>query len=134
MCETVDVVYRQRFCGGPGCGAVFYICRSCDRGHRYCNDSCRKKARRLQRQQANRKHQQSLEGRLDHRDRQRRWRELQLRRVTDQGRGPVKISATIPPPQFGRADEGRKIEECGLIVCIVCGRHGNYIEIFYRSG
>jgi hypothetical protein len=54
--------------------------------------------------------------------------------VTDQGREPVKISATIPPPRIGRAEETRKIEECGLIVCIVCGRSGDYIETFYRSG
>lgn len=134
MCETVDIVYRQRFCGRPGCGEVFYICRSCDRGHRYCNDSCREKARRLQRRQANRKHQQSLEGRLDHRDRQRRWRELQLRRVTDQGREPVEVSATIPSLRISRADDSRQIEECGLIVCIVCRRSGSYIETFYRSG
>jgi hypothetical protein len=91
------------------------------------------KARLLQRRRANRKHQQSLEGRLDHRDRQRRWRERQQCRVTDQGREPVEISATILPPRIGRAEEPR-IEECGLLVCMVCGRSGDYIETFYRSG
>ena len=50
------------FAGGPGCGAVFWICRHCDRGHRYCGERCRRKARRQQRRAANRRHQQSPEG------------------------------------------------------------------------
>ena len=36
------------FAGGAGCGAVFWICRHCDRGHRYCGERCRRKARRQQ--------------------------------------------------------------------------------------
>ena len=39
---------RQRICRGAGCGAVFWICRHCDRGHRYCGERCRRKARRQQ--------------------------------------------------------------------------------------
>ena len=83
-----EVVLRQRFCLGQGCQAVFFICTHCDRGHRYCSTECRKQARRQQRRCANRRHQQSPEGRLDHRDRQRAYR-CRLRqaqpRVTDQG-------------------------------------------------
>src|SRR4030095_3371827 len=37
----------------------------CDRGQRYCTDRCRSKARREQRRAANRRHQQTPEGRLD---------------------------------------------------------------------
>ena len=79
-----EELLRQRFCRGAGCGAVFWICRYCDRGHQYCGERCRRKARRQQRRAANRRHQQSREGRLDHRDRQRAYRERHsLRRVTD---------------------------------------------------
>src|SRR5215471_19730525 len=82
---AAEVILRQEACR---CGSIFYICRSCDRGQRYCSERCRQKARRQQRREANRRHQQSPEGRLDHRDRQRLYRErLALRQecVTDQG-------------------------------------------------
>ena len=32
------LLWRQLFCRGPGCGAMFYICRSCYRGQVYCGD------------------------------------------------------------------------------------------------
>ena len=56
--------------------AVFYLCPHCDRGQRYCSPHCREKSRRLQRREANRRYQQtSAGGRLDHRHRQREYRE-----------------------------------------------------------
>jgi hypothetical protein len=30
-------------CGDPECLAVFFICASCDRGHRYCSPHCRER-------------------------------------------------------------------------------------------
>ena len=33
-----------------------WICRHCDRGHQYCGERCRRKARRQQRRAANRRH------------------------------------------------------------------------------
>src|SRR5205807_7154575 len=68
----------------PPCGAVFYLCRHCDRGQRYCSSHCREKARRLQLREANRRHQQSPYGRDDHRDRQREYRRRLKFCVTDQ--------------------------------------------------
>jgi hypothetical protein len=73
MAAHGEAVLRQRLC--LGCQAVFFICEHCDRGHRYCSLSCRDHARTQQRRRANRRHQQSAEGRLDHRDRQRQYRE-----------------------------------------------------------
>ena len=55
---------------------MFYLCRHCDRGQRYCSARCREKSRRLQRREANRRHQRSPEGRLDHRDRQRAYKPI----------------------------------------------------------
>jgi hypothetical protein len=72
MADQGKVVFRQRIC--RGCNAVFCICRSCDRGQRYCGPGCRLPAVREQRRRANRRHQNSPEGRLDHRDRQRAYR------------------------------------------------------------
>ena len=81
---TREELLRRRICRGAGCGVVFWICCHCDRGHRYCSERCRQKKRRQSRRAANRRHQQSREGRLDHRDRQRVYRKkCRLRRVTD---------------------------------------------------
>ena len=134
MDKKAEVVFRQRFCFADHCRAVFYLCRCCDRGQRYCSDHCREKSRRLQRRQANRKHQQSPEGRLDHRDRQRSYR--QRSRVTDQGSDAMRVSGTIPPPQTEDTEEADENEISMLPppYCIVCGRNGAYIETFFASG
>ena len=58
---TSEEPLRRRFCRGASCGVVFWICRHCDRGHQYCGERCRRKARRRQRRAANRRHQQSRE-------------------------------------------------------------------------
>ena len=79
-----DVVWRMVVCRGSGCGAVFYICGFCYRGQAYCGAGCRAPAQRQQRRNANRRYQRSLEGRLDHRDRQLAYRaRCRLRGVTD---------------------------------------------------
>ena len=72
MADQGEAVFRQRVC--RGCKAVFCICRSCDRGQRYCGPDCRLRVLRAQRRRAHRRHQNSPEGRLDHRDRQRAYR------------------------------------------------------------
>ncbi len=69
------VLLRERHCQASGCNAVFYICKSCDRGQRYCSPSCRARARRLQHCVASRQYQKSPEGREGHRDYQRAYRE-----------------------------------------------------------
>ncbi len=71
---SCGVVLRPRIC--RACGMLFSICRHCDRGHCYCSASCRYQGYRQKRRLANRRHQQSPEGRLDHRDRQRVFHRL----------------------------------------------------------
>jgi hypothetical protein len=105
---------------------VFYLCGRCDRGQRYCSERCRDKARREQRRAANRRHQQSPEGRLDHRDRQREYRRrLIARRVTDQGSDAAIGFSTLPllsPPLLAR---------CGSeVFCRICGSVGVLIDPF----
>ena len=91
-----DVVLRRRACNR--CDVVFWICPRCDRGQRYCSLLCRNQARRQQRRFANRRHQQSPEGRQDHRDRQREYRRRSRikARVTDQGSAVVAFPGKIP--------------------------------------
>lgn len=138
------------------CRALFFICPSCYRGHCYCGDVCRDKARRRQLREANRRHQQSKEGRLDHWDRQRAYleRKAQAHFVTDQSSqaqsasGKV-VAVELEPPFAARQVVGQAPEErrepregshalkragSGMVACIVCGRSGRFINPFYPTG
>ena len=80
-------------CRAAGCGALFWICRRCDRGHRYCSVRCRQQTRRQQCREANRRRPE---------------------RVTDQGRREDRIfvsMAAVASLQFslpGKEGEPRK--------------------------
>ena len=126
-----EELLRQRICRGAGCGVVFWIWRDCDRGHRYCGERCRRKARRQQRRAANRRHQQSPEGRLDHRDRQRDYRERCRLRVTDHTFPATFESDSIVETEPSQSENGsgsdsgeaRYAESAEFEpACIICGR------------
>ena len=136
-----EVVFRQLVCRGLECGALFVICRSCYRGQAYCSERCRQKGRRQRRREANRRHQQTREGRLDHRDRQRAYRQRRREgRVTDTTSRTRRCSAkNILQRKLQRlaAEPDSRREEDdheGIVqvepVCIVCGRHVAFIELF----
>jgi hypothetical protein len=136
-----EVVLRQRVCRGQGCQTVFWICRHCDRGQRYCSPACRTEARRRQHRAANRRYQQSPEGRLDHRDRQQHYRERRCRpRVTDQSSlsvispAPSGYGETITTPAVAARrvqSSGRLEKRIGLwLRCSICGRPGRFVDPF----
>jgi hypothetical protein len=126
MSEAEQILLRQRLCRARACGAVFYVCRSCDRGQRYCSQRCRDKTRREQRRAANRRHQRSEEGRLDHRDRQREYRRrVALLRVTDQGSDEEVSSSTLPPLPLLLVEPASS-----EVICSVCGRRGRLVDPF----
>ena len=140
MPTPCSTVFRQRLCRFPPCGAVFYLCRHCDRGQQYCSPRCREKSRRLQRREANRRHQRTPWGRDDHRDRQREYRERQRARVTDQSslhsapsanliapRRFEPVEATPEPPWRPSPDTARL---AGWVVCQMCGRRGRWVNPF----
>ncbi len=124
-------LFYERRCHAPGCGVLFFVCRSCYRGQRYCSRPCRQTARREQRRIANRRHQQSDDGRLDHRDRQRAYRQRRLARVTDQGSAPAFHSGSIAPQSDPTGRNARRLAR-RRVCCIVCGRRGRLIEMFQR--
>jgi hypothetical protein len=146
-----EAILRQRVCRGRDCHAVFWICQHCDRGQCYCSPACRDGARLEQRRRANCRHQRSPEGRLDHRDRQRDYRQrrrdqpaLQAR-VTDQGSlsitSPVNIpewdtptTRTAVPRSTATVFAPRRPENRprSLLHCIVCGRGGRFVDPFPR--
>ncbi len=123
--------FYERRCHAPGCGVLFFICRSCYRGQRYCSGPCRQTARREQRRAANRRHQQSDEGRLDHRDRQRAYRQRRIARVTDQGSASPLHSGSIAPQSDPAGPNARHVAR-RRACCVVCGRRGRLIEMFKR--
>jgi hypothetical protein len=148
MAAPGEVVLRLRVCLGNECRAVFLLCSHCDRGQRYCSLACRDQARLRQRRCANRRHQQSLEGRLDHRDRQREYRRRRAHRappagVTDHGSlliaspassqcGEVNASAIEVAPRSDAAGRPRWPEKRpGIwLCCRICGRAGRFIDPF----
>lgn len=119
---------------------MFYLCCHCDRGQRYCSSRCREKSRRLQRREANRRHQQSPEGRLDHRDRQRAYRRRLQARVTDQSSLPalLRVNLAVPPapesieaaPVLDFRPSHRAEDPTGWVVCQICGRRGRWVNPF----
>ena len=131
------VVLRRLTCRWPDCGLVFYICNSCYRRQAYCGDTCRDKAREEQLRLADQRYRKTKEALLDHRDRQREYRERCRLRVTDHtsaGNGrSVKIEE--PVKETGRstplAEEIRvrprfkRFQDAIRPVCILCGRGGH---------
>jgi hypothetical protein len=134
-----SAVFRQRVCHSPSCGAVFYLCPHCDRGQRYCSSRCRVKSRRRQRREANRRHQQSVEGRLDHRDRQRAYRRRLQVRVTDPSslHASPCVNLTVPPlPELVEAPLADFFPgsdapyAASWVICQICGRRGRWVNPF----
>jgi len=144
MAEHGEVVLRQRVCLGRECHAVFYLCSRCDHGQRYCSLACRRRARLHQHRHANRRYQNSPEGRDDHRDRQREYRQRRAQsRVTDQGSiliafpassecGKVEATLTDTPLRSSSTELPRWPEKRpGVwLCCRVCGRTGRFVNPF----
>ena len=133
MCDAL----RGRLC--RWCDDIFYICRCCDRGHAYCGDDCRKRGYARTRRAARDTLAQSDEGKAANRDRQRKHREAERDRVTDQTSRPAVpsgnvagVAAMVPPPA-GRP-EGTRDETAGErkrlsrpVRCVVCGRASRWV-------
>ncbi len=130
-------VLLLRACREQRCRALFFICSHCDRGHCYCCEDCRRQARRRQLRSANSRRQQSEEGRLDHRDRQREYRLRQraaAATVTDQGSIPINSPASLSGGRVG-SDTSKPPPDSGIWRtprCRICGRVFRYINPYPR--
>ena len=136
---TTKLSFVNEFAVPSGCHQVFWICRHCDRGQHYCSHPCRLQTRRQQHRLANRRHQQSPEGRQDHRDRQRAYRRRHLRAgVTDvssqelscEGRIPLRCAIAVGNPHAKGI--GARPRHNGWLRCVLCGRLGRFVEPFPR--
>ena len=111
---------------------MFFLCSRCDRGQRYCGPACRRQARLRQHREANRRYQQSPEGRLDHRDRQQQYRERRCRaRVTDQGSISIISPASLPRGQ-GAVMNAQPPARYGAPQCRICGCALRFINPYPR--
>lgn len=115
-------ILRLKSCAG--CGAPFVICASCDRGHRYCGNECRRAARALSLRRARQVYERTDQARLDRRDRQRQYRRRKT--VTDQSSQAGESTCTLPSPEVRHAD--RRVTTPVPLRCIICGRADTHME------
>ena len=117
------------------CRVQFYICKSCYRGQKYCSRECSRIARFFKCKIYRKRHRQSLEGRLDHRDAERN-RRLRQKNVVDQTYGtPVKhvriFSLMRLVAAFVAINEvGRKGSDNEKPCCCICRKTENYVRFF----
>ncbi len=135
------------------CSSLFVLCTSCFRGQAYCGPICRTASSRELHRAANARHQEDDDGRLDHRDRQRAYRERQLtaalpvvaeaeavagRSVTDSASAKLDLpmesapAATVFAPRSLYASHLLVIDDddcvpVAVLRCCVCGVVGTHI-------
>jgi hypothetical protein len=140
--------FRQRFCQASNCRALFLICSHCDRGQRYCSPDCRLQSRGEQLRAARRRHQQSPEGRLDHRDRQRDYRRRKA--ASSEGASAISVTdhsskASLNSATIATANDSglagpisqrvrRVLTDFGWLICHFCGRLGRFLNPFHEPG
>lgn len=143
--RSLDESFREERCGH--CLRVFYACSNCDHGQLYCPGSCKEDARTLSKRAARTRHQESPEGREDHREAQQRYRDrcAERLRVTDQGGREVdktetvparmEPSAELPAEAQPRAGSGNAevARSSGVVWCAFCGRESRWVRHDFLS-
>ena len=87
------------------CRRQVVLCRSCDRGHRYCSKSCSEQGRRERRRESNRRHAVSERGRENNRRRQQRHR-IRHALPARAGMGSAATACQAPPSVHFVTDHG----------------------------
>ena len=143
MATPAKPLFRQRFCRAPECRVLFFICSYCYRGQVYCSQACRQPVRRQQRREANRRHQQTLRGRVAHSRRQRAYRLRRVRagyqpsenKVTDHSsqaslrmRPSRGLSSLDGVGTIGASRRRALWAYRGLVVCQFCDRSGQLVN------
>lgn len=121
VCEN-NVLLIQIEC--RACLHIFYLCRSCFRGHAYCSQQCRETARRDAHRITQSRYRTSGKGRKANKEATRRGRiEKSKNSVADRG--------SISPPDVGIVPP---LSLQGMIVCLFCGVSGKVVVRFPRRG
>jgi hypothetical protein len=126
--------FRFVVCAGADCRQVFYLCRRCDRGDRYCSRPCAHRARHAARQAAGRRYQHSRRGRLHHAARQARYRGRHQKVTHPTSHGPATSGIVTPPsPPEPDGEEAADAEPVTVapvrgLRCARCGRRGRFVR------
>lgn len=133
--------FRFVVCDRADCRQVFFLCRRCDRGDRYCSRACAHQARHATLRAASRRYQQSRRGRGQHAARQAHYRRRRAPRekVTHQTshaalacgivtapsvRTVTRTVAQEDPDDADASDPRRAVSLC----CARCGRPGRWFR------
>jgi len=126
--------FRFVVCAGADCRQVFFLCRRCDRGDRYCSRPCAHRARHTARQAASHRYQHSRRGRLHHAARQARYRARREKVTHPTSHGPTGSGIVTPPAPTERAGEEAADADpavfapSGPLRCARCGRRGRFVR------
>ena len=114
MHESAQILGQILNC--PVCRCNFSICHSCYRGQKYCSESCRMQALRIQQRKASARYQSTASGRRRHRLRQNTYRRRRQKNVTHEPSIPG--NDRVEPPIGVVAREPDHLRTAGY--CIVC--------------
>ncbi len=119
MAVVLQLVLRRGFCAL--CGEMFFVCRDCEQGQRYCGEACSKKARRRKCREYNHDYQETKQGRLNHAKRQKAYLRRKvlaraLKKVTDHSLVEILFPGKLAPEQLERLHS--------MYRCWFCGRPG----------
>ncbi len=139
MATPAKPVFRPRFCRAPACRELFFICSYCDRGQVYCSQTCRQPARDQQRRAANRRHRQTLSGRLAHSRRQHayrlrrtraryRQRENKVMDHSSQVQLRMRLSRRVSSFYLMTTNFSLPRANSSPVVCRFCGRPGQFLR------
>ena len=103
------------------CHAQVIICRHCDRGQRYCTHGCSQVARHESLKRANKKYQTSRMGRFNNASRQKRFRQRQQQKVTDQSSHLRATCGVVIKPLRNALELKKWQTTCKTLYCHHCG-------------
>ena len=102
------------------CSHIFYMCRSCWRGHVYCCEECRRAARLEAHCQVQRIYRQTDKGRKAHKEAERR------RRIRYAQNSVADTPTTSPYSPYRISKKQFPITPC----CSICGKMGPVVDQF----
>ena len=126
------LLLRQIHCGW--CHLIFYVCRSCWRGQRYCCGVCRLAAKRKSHREAQRRYRQSAKGKKAHREAENRRRHG----LSQKNQKNMDDASSTPPlrwcMQLFKSFRKRLFSEPSRLRCHFCSAAGLLVDKFPRRG
>jgi len=103
------------------CHAQVIICHMCDKGHRYCANGCRQKARLASLARASKKYQKSRAGRFKNAARQHRYRQRKKQKVTHHSSQLIALNDVLKPVVKTRKSVKQPPKHSHIMKCDYCG-------------